>query len=236
MNAACSGCNVSPLASPSIVVISAPSCIAASVRQALTRLPFNRTVHAPHAPALQPFFVPVRSSVSRRTSSRDWRGSSARVCARPLTVRLMVWLFMLTFLSPVAPYPGDSGSAANAAAPAAPWSASLRVIAQAAARAWCRHSVSVPDMGCHAPPRPGIADLGPGGAATPKFVSQACAADPAACQVAAGDAAEHAPTEPSYAWVLGSHVGMRAVVQMRDRGTPGRAWSRSGLSGPRGGA
>src|SRR5581483_1978465 len=53
-----SRCNVSPLASPSIVVISAPSCIAASIRQALTRLPFNRTVHAPHAPALQPFFVP----------------------------------------------------------------------------------------------------------------------------------------------------------------------------------
>ena len=33
--------------------------------QLLTGSPFNRTVHAPHSPAEQPFFVPVNARLSR---------------------------------------------------------------------------------------------------------------------------------------------------------------------------
>ncbi len=45
----------SPLARPSMVVISAPSAATARVRQELTRRPSSRTVQAPHWPWSQPF-------------------------------------------------------------------------------------------------------------------------------------------------------------------------------------
>src|SRR5215475_5850665 len=49
-NAACMGCKLSGVPSPSMVVISSPSCITARLRHELTRLPFTCTVHAPHCP------------------------------------------------------------------------------------------------------------------------------------------------------------------------------------------
>ena len=50
MNADCIGCSSLPFASPSMVVISSPSCITASVRHELIRRPFTSTVQAPHWP------------------------------------------------------------------------------------------------------------------------------------------------------------------------------------------
>lgn len=48
--ASCMGCSPSPSASPSTVVIAAPSCATASSRQLLARRPSTMTVHAPHWP------------------------------------------------------------------------------------------------------------------------------------------------------------------------------------------
>lgn len=64
-----------------------PAQRTASVRQLRTRRPSTCTVQAPQAPWSQPFFVPVRSSRSRSTSSRLSRGSTSRVYSRSLTVR-----------------------------------------------------------------------------------------------------------------------------------------------------
>ena len=72
-------------ARPSIVVISRPSYWTASERHDRTRSPSHRTVQAPHAPWLQPFFVPVRWRYSRSASRRLTRVSSARSCTVPLT-------------------------------------------------------------------------------------------------------------------------------------------------------
>ena len=48
---------------PSIVVISAPSFMTASVRQELMRLPSTSTVQAPHWPWSQPFLVAGQAEV-----------------------------------------------------------------------------------------------------------------------------------------------------------------------------
>src|ERR1041385_5113336 len=50
------------------------------------RRPLARTVHAPHCPWSQPFFVPVRWRFSRRRSSRVVRGSSVSCSCFPLMV------------------------------------------------------------------------------------------------------------------------------------------------------
>ena len=76
----------SPCARPSIVVMLAPSCMAASVRHDTIRRPSSSIVQAPQAPWLHPFLVPVSSSVSRSTSSSDCRGSTFSDLATPLTV------------------------------------------------------------------------------------------------------------------------------------------------------
>ena len=53
-----------------------PWAITASVRHALTRRPPTSTVHAPHCPASQPFFVPVSPSLlAQRVEQRVTRGS-----------------------------------------------------------------------------------------------------------------------------------------------------------------
>ena len=66
-------------ASPSIVVISAPSCMTASVRQELMRRPSTSTVQAPHWPWSQPFLVPVRpdARAGRRAGSSRARARAA---------------------------------------------------------------------------------------------------------------------------------------------------------------
>src|SRR5207237_3371340 len=88
MNAACMGCNSSPFASPSIVVISSPSWATASVRHELMRRPFTSTVQAPHCPRSQPFFVPVRPMYSRSASSSVTRASRSRTYGLALTFRV----------------------------------------------------------------------------------------------------------------------------------------------------
>ena len=88
MNAACTGCSLpSGPAKPSQVVTCAPSHDAANVRHALTRLPSSSTVHAPHAPSLQPFLVAVRAMRSRRKSSRVTRGSSSAATSLPFSLK-----------------------------------------------------------------------------------------------------------------------------------------------------
>src|ERR1700758_205019 len=92
MKAACSGCNSSPRATPSMVVMSQPSWLMARVRHELMRRPSTRMVQAPHWPRSHPFLVPVRSNCSRRRSRSVTRGSASAISRRtPFTVRLMEW-------------------------------------------------------------------------------------------------------------------------------------------------
>src|SRR5947208_2754001 len=88
MKAACMGCNSSPLASPSIVVISPPCCIRARVNHKLMRRPLMCTVHAPHWPWSHPFFEPVRCKCSRRQSRSVVRGSIRKSYFFPFTRRV----------------------------------------------------------------------------------------------------------------------------------------------------
>src|SRR5262249_28483831 len=67
-----------------MVVISCPSCMRARLRHESTRLPFTCTVHAPHWPWSQPFFVPVSTTVSRMQSSNVVRGSIFNLWSLPL--------------------------------------------------------------------------------------------------------------------------------------------------------
>src|ERR1044072_620652 len=67
-----------------MVVIWFPSCMRARLRQESTRLPLTWTVHAPHCPWSQPFFVPVSATVSRMQSSSVVRGSIFSLWSLPL--------------------------------------------------------------------------------------------------------------------------------------------------------
>src|SRR5262249_15904523 len=74
-----------PDASPSIVVTSRSRTITPSIMHASTRRPSTCTVHAPHSPRSQPFFVPVRPRRSRNVSSSVARTSSTSPSTSPLT-------------------------------------------------------------------------------------------------------------------------------------------------------
>lgn len=77
MNAFYTECSSSLRAGLSIVVISRPpAAAAAGVGQDTTRRPPAWTVHVPHRPRAQPFFVSVGCGRSRRASSKVTRGSS----------------------------------------------------------------------------------------------------------------------------------------------------------------
>ncbi len=65
MNACCIGCSWPSVASPSIVLMSAPSAWTASTVQLFTDSPSMWIVHAPHDEVSQPMFVPVRPTCSR---------------------------------------------------------------------------------------------------------------------------------------------------------------------------
>ena len=74
--------------SPSMVVISSPSCITASVRQELMRRPSTSTVQAPHWPWSQPFLVPVRRQMlAQRVEQGGARYRASAPGAVPLTVK-----------------------------------------------------------------------------------------------------------------------------------------------------
>jgi len=115
MNAACTGCSVSPCARPSIVVTArGPSSTAGSMHDA-TGAPSSQTVQAEQAPRSQPILVPVRSSGPRSTSASVTRGSTFTARATPLTVKV----------SDTTPGPTIAGSSAATALRASPSSAML---------------------------------------------------------------------------------------------------------------
>src|SRR5918999_6322431 len=110
MKAACIGCSRSPFAKPSIVMISSPTCITASVRHELMRLPFTSTVQAPHWPWSQPFLEPVRARCSRSASRSVVRESRFTANSRPL---------ILSVNATVRGALGEAGAGADAPWPAA---------------------------------------------------------------------------------------------------------------------
>ena len=65
MNACCIGCSSPSVASPSIVVMSAPSACTASTVQLFTDSPSMCTVQAPHDDVSHPMLVPVSPTCSR---------------------------------------------------------------------------------------------------------------------------------------------------------------------------
>src|SRR5579859_7881742 len=77
---------VRPLAeSPSMVVMFLPATCETGVEQERIGLPSACTVQAPQRPAPHPNFVPVSSSVSRRTQSRGVSGETLTFFSLPLT-------------------------------------------------------------------------------------------------------------------------------------------------------
>src|SRR5665213_1147206 len=82
-NARWTACSVSPLATPSIVVIEAPSTCNTGTRQEFTSSPSISTEQAPHSPSPQPSLTPVSRRSSLNTSrSRDMGGASME-CSTP---------------------------------------------------------------------------------------------------------------------------------------------------------
>lgn len=71
------------------VVICAPSCATANVKQVTARRPSRRTVHDPHCPWSHPFFGDVTPSRSRSASSSVVRVSTVRVQVLPSTVNVI---------------------------------------------------------------------------------------------------------------------------------------------------
>src|SRR4029079_7077793 len=94
------------------MVISAPSCITASVRHETMRCPPTRIVHAPHAPWSQPFLVPVRFARSRSMSSSDVRLSTVMSRASPL-LRTRTPEDVAVFACSSSPQPASSGAVAT---------------------------------------------------------------------------------------------------------------------------
>src|SRR2546425_3374577 len=69
---------------PSTVVISCPSQLAASMVHESIGVPSTSTVDEPHEESSQPRFEPVRFRSRRSTSSKSAFGSMASSCVRPL--------------------------------------------------------------------------------------------------------------------------------------------------------
>ena len=76
-------------ASPSMVVISAPSACTAKAVHDFTVTPFILTTQAPHWLVSQPILVPVRFRVSRRKCTSRVRGSTSAEWERPFTLTVM---------------------------------------------------------------------------------------------------------------------------------------------------
>src|SRR6516162_3784040 len=89
--ACCSGCGLSGVPRPSIVVTLQPATLAAGRPQDFTGLPSINTMQQPHCSRPQPNRVPTSRNLLRSTSSKGvsscGRTTSA---ARPLTVKAMV--------------------------------------------------------------------------------------------------------------------------------------------------
>src|ERR1043165_8682040 len=88
---------ISSRSNPSTVVTCLPATAPTGVRHERTGCPSSSTVQAPHCPSPQPYFVPVRSSSSRRTPSR--LRSSSPAATRRLTPLMSISIsFKLTSL------------------------------------------------------------------------------------------------------------------------------------------
>src|SRR6476660_7460718 len=87
--ARCIGC-VPSAESPSMVVISEPCTRCTGVRHDRVGVPFTWTVHAPHCPMPHPYFVPLRSTTSRRTQSSGMSAGTSTVLDFPLTLNMIV--------------------------------------------------------------------------------------------------------------------------------------------------
>jgi len=87
MSASCIGWSVVPRAIPSIVSTVVPSSLFAGKTQLFFATPSTTIVQAPQEASSQPRFVPVRPSVSRRTSIAFSHPSSSTLRAAPLTVK-----------------------------------------------------------------------------------------------------------------------------------------------------
>src|SRR5262249_56785831 len=74
-------------ASRSMVVILRARIVETGVMQDRVGCPSTWTVHAPHNPAPQPYFVPVSWSVSRSTQRSGVAGSTSGEYWRPFMVR-----------------------------------------------------------------------------------------------------------------------------------------------------
>src|ERR1700689_1849612 len=84
-HASCTGC-VPSAESPSIVVMGALAAAATGVWQLRTALPLRCTVHAPHWPMPQPYFVPFSFRTSRMAHNRGMSAGTSTVVDRPFTV------------------------------------------------------------------------------------------------------------------------------------------------------
>ena len=99
IHATCSGCRLSGVPRPSIVVIFASGfTLLIGVRQARIAFPSTITVQVPHCPSLQHTLQPVSSSCSRSTSARFFFGSTTKERSRPLTFRVRFSITFSTFL------------------------------------------------------------------------------------------------------------------------------------------
>src|SRR5262249_19077006 len=112
-NFCCTGCNLSPSAIPSIVVILRPSASGPSIKHEQTMLPSQMTVQAPQSPELQPSLLPVRLSSSRSTSSMVCCGSQRNSTGSPLIV-VDTWVLAIgSLLALGGAFKGDGGRAAR---------------------------------------------------------------------------------------------------------------------------
>src|SRR3989304_9040131 len=69
-----------------MVLTSFPATVSTGVTQERVAAPSMCTVQAPHWEPPQPYFVPVRPRLSRRTQRRGVEGSTSTSCRLPLTV------------------------------------------------------------------------------------------------------------------------------------------------------
>ena len=76
IHAFCSGCELST-ESPSMVVIFFDATEETAVWHDRTAWPSRCTVHAPHSPIPQPYFVPVMLSLSRKTHKSGVSGATS---------------------------------------------------------------------------------------------------------------------------------------------------------------
>jgi hypothetical protein len=74
----------------SILVIAAPFSVSTVVMQHRVATPSTITVQAPHCAMPQPYFIPVRPSVSRKTQSSGVSDSTSTVWSAPLMFRSVV--------------------------------------------------------------------------------------------------------------------------------------------------